>query len=184
MENKEKSSLNNKAALYTLEGKYQKASEIFESVLSSDPDDTAVLFNYGFNFLQWDKPEQAVRIFEKISAAADKNTDNLNSIYASVLEDCGTACYDAALYKDAEKYLKKAESCDPDNSILMNHIGVLYFVTERIEDAEIYFEKAVKCDDENIDAWFNLADTYEVLGKETESEKARKRFLELEKQGI
>ncbi len=62
----------------------------------------------------------------------------------------------------------------------MNHIGVLYFVTERIEDALTYFEKAVKCDDENIDAWFNLADTYEVLGKEAESEKARKRFLELE----
>ncbi len=72
MENKEKSRLNNEAALYTLEGNYLKASEIFESVLSSDPDDTAVLFNYGFNFLQWDKTAEAVDVFEKISAASEK----------------------------------------------------------------------------------------------------------------
>ena len=36
----------------------------------------------------------------------------------------------------------------------------------------------------NIDAWFNLADTCEVLGKADESEEARKKFLELEKQGL
>ena len=182
MENKEKSSLNNQAALYTLEGKYQKASEIFESILSTDPDDTAVLFNYGFNFLQWEKGKKAVEVFEKIIILAEKAFENnhMTNLHASVVEDCGTACYDAGLYKEAEKYFMIAEAADPENSILMNHMGVLFFVTERIGEAEKYFEKAVKYDDENIDAWFNLADTYEVLGKAEDSEEARKKFLELE----
>ena len=182
MENKEKSSLNNRAALYTLEGRYREASDLFEKIIESDPCDLSVLFNYGFNFLQWEKPEKAVEVFEKILSSSEKESDNRdqNSIYASILEDCGTACYDAGLYREAEKYYLKAEEADPDNSILMNHIGVLYFVSGRIEDAEKYFEKAVEYNEENIDAWFNLADTCEVLGKTERSTEAGRKFSELE----
>ena len=182
MENKEKSSLNNKAALYTLEGRYMEASDIFESIIASDPDDPAVLFNYGYNFLQWEKPERAVEVFEKILFSSEKEfkSSGRSSLFSSVLEDCGTACYDSGLYKEAEKYYLKAEKADPDNSILMNHIGVLYFVAGRIKEAEKYFEKAVKYNEENMDAWFNLADTCEVLGKTERSREAGRKYSELE----
>ena len=38
----------------------------------------------------------------------------MTDLHASVVEDCGTACYDAGLYKEAEKYFMIAEAADPE----------------------------------------------------------------------
>ena len=183
---KSRSVLNNRAVNHTHKGNYKKASDMFESILSVDPGNLQVLYNYGFNFLEWGEKEKAIEVFDRIA-----DTENTELTYASgsetaedaaeVIANCGVACYDRAYYKEAEKYYHAADKRDPDNSSLLNHMGVLFFVTGKYNDAESLFERAVKYDENNIDSWFNLSDTYEMLGKTEECSKARYKFLELEK---
>jgi Tfp pilus assembly protein PilF len=53
-------------------------------------------------------------------------------------------------------------------------------VTEKYSDALKCFEKAVLIDREHIDAWYNLADTYDVLGFGDKANNARMEFSALE----
>ena len=199
MEKKSKSSLNNTAVSYTAGGNYQKASEIFEAVLAEDPVNLPILYNYGYNFLAWGKKEKAFEVFDRIAAASSACTGKSDSAMpdnnvteqkkkgtatgadvVSLVTDCGTACYDRGLYKDAEKYYSEALRLSPENSTLLNHMGVLCFVRGMYKEAEAIFKNAVKCNENNVDSWFNLADTCEMLGKTDECEYARKKYLELE----
>ena len=58
--------------------------------------------------------------------------------------------------KKAEPLLAKLKG-DPNNSQLLNQIGVLYKATHQFKDAAGYFQKAVDADPENVAARTDLA---------------------------
>jgi cytochrome c-type biogenesis protein CcmH/NrfG len=58
--------------------------------------------------------------------------------------------------KKAEPLLAKLKA-DPDNSQLLNQIGVLYKATHQFKDAAGYFQKAVDADPKNVAARTDLA---------------------------
>jgi tetratricopeptide (TPR) repeat protein len=58
-------------------------------------------------------------------------------------------------------------------------MGVLSFLKKEYDDALIYFLDAVKVKKDFADAWFNLADTYSVIGDDSGEKAARKKFEKL-----
>jgi tetratricopeptide (TPR) repeat protein len=150
---------NNKGAELSAKGKYDEAEQNFKLALELAPDDPFVLYNIGFVLLKkGDKKE-----FAKWFGLA---LDNANSNQKGALAlDCGLACFEASLYKEAEKYYDIAAPLCADNSAeYWNRVGVLSFVTKKYEKAKECFEKAISLEPDHADALYNLADTYDELG--------------------
>ena len=100
---------------------------------------------------------------------------------AHFLTDCGLLCYNNQCFCEAGFYYSMAERTGQLSGALLNNIGVLNFTNGEYEKACEYFERAVVADSGSLDAWYNLADTYEVLGEKEKCEFARQRYFNLEK---
>lgn len=100
---------------------------------------------------------------------------------AHFLTDCGLLCYNNQCFCEAGFYYSMAERTGQLSGALLNNIGVLNFTNGEYEKACEYFERAVVADSGSLDVWYNLADTYEVLGEKEKCEFARQRYFNLEK---
>jgi Tfp pilus assembly protein PilF len=173
--NKSKISLNNTGAINMSKGKYKDAEKYFREAIKIAPNDYAILFNLGFALVKEKKYDEFGKWFDLAIENAESGKK------AEIILDCGLACFEAKLYEQAEKYyfLAKAKCLESDE--YWNRLGVLYFVTKKIDLAISCFEQAIEKNRNNIDAWFNLADSYEEAGMEKKSLEARKKFSDLEK---
>ena len=113
---------------------------------------------------------------EVLKTASDLVPDD-----ARFLTDCGLLCYNNQCFCEAGFYYSMAERTGQLSGALLNNIGVLNFTNGEYEKACEYFERAVVADSGSLDAWYNLADTYEVLGEKEKCEFARQRYFNLEK---
>ena len=149
---------NNKGAELSAAGKYDEAEKNFKLALELDSADYFILYNIGFVFLKKGDKKEFKKWF-------DLALDNANSNSKGALAlDCGLACFEAGLYKEAEKYFDTALSFGESSAEYWNSAGVLSFVTGKHEKAKECFEKAVSLEANHADALYNLADTYDELG--------------------
>lgn len=71
----------------------------------------------------------------------------------------GTGYLSQGLYPQAMSELLKAEQMDPENPMILNNVGLAYFVRGKLKQAEGKFRAAVKLDGRYSDAKNNLART-------------------------
>ena len=172
---KDKAFYNNKGAELSAMGKYEEAERNFKLALELEPCDYFVLYNIGFTLL---KKGDKKKFIEWFDSALDNADTRLKGTLAL---DCGLACFDAALYEEAEKYYDIAASLGlgVSSAEYWNRRGVLSFVTGRYEKAKECFEKAVSLEPDFADALYNLADTYDELGLSEKASKMRAKYSEL-----
>ncbi len=167
--------LNNKAAELSAEGDLDGAEKAFREALSESKDDPLVCFNLGLLLLKKGRREEALRYLDSSLEHAEEEGR------AGLALDCGLACYESALYENAERYYNKASENGASGGEYWNRRGVLFFVTGKYGKARESFEKAVADEPGHLDAWYNLADTFEMLGMNEKALEARAQFLSLEK---
>ncbi len=174
--------LNNLGAEASSSGDYDTAEKYFRQALEISPGDPLICYNIGFALLKKGEKEEAVKWFDKAlaHAPAGPDTEADGPDRGKLALDCGLACFEASLYGKSEKYYLTASEAEKENGEYWNRLGVLKFVTENINEARDCFEKAVAIDRQHLDAWYNLADTYDELGLKDKAASARKQFLILE----
>lgn len=69
----------------------------------------------------------------------------------------GTGYLSQGQYPQAMSELQKAEQLDPENPLILNNVGLAYFVRGKIKQAETKFRAAIKSNPKYSDAKNNLA---------------------------
>lgn len=193
--------LNNLGAELSSSGDISGAEEVLRKALEEFTGDPLLHYNLGLVLLRKGEEKEALWNFRQAvsmslspgggAADADAFADASKGTSSSspapvprsaIASDCALACYEASLYEEADHFYLEAEKAGASGSEFRNRRGVLFFVTGKYEKAWENFEKAVSDDPMNADAWYNLADTYEALGLAGETDRARKKYLELERQ--
>ncbi len=152
-------------------GKHAQAAEIFLEALDLVPGHPVLCFNLALEYLALKEPELALSCLKTSTTADPENPDYWC--------ETGVALFELKDYSGAEDAFDRAVSLGGETSRLWNGLGVLRFITEEYSQAEEFFFRAVKLDPKNRDAWFNLADTLDVLGKRTEAREARREYEKL-----
>jgi type IV pilus assembly protein PilF len=90
---------------------------------------------------------------------------------AQLHQRIGLSYYEAGNYPLALRELKTAYDLDSDNPVILNNLGLTYFMRERLDLAEEYIRRAIKNQADYTDARNNLARVLIELKKYADAEK-------------
>ena len=82
-------------------------------------------------------------------------------------------------YDEAAKTLEQAVALKPNDPVLLNNLGFIYFEMGRYNDAVTFLEKTLALDPNRKEAHGNLAYAYLKLGRKAEAKTHFERYLEL-----
>jgi len=125
----------NVAVTMTKEGNYNSAELIFKELLAKFPNDIRILPFLGWNYLQAEKYNSAIEIFEQIN----KTTTN-----HSVITGLGLAYFGVGKYKEAMEFLKLSINKEPSFETLCKYI---MSACENTPDIEEVFHYACKMEE-------------------------------------
>lgn len=154
-------------------GNFALAEGYYDEALALKPSDPKILFNKALMFFQKGESLTGTELLKKAAVSGSEDS--------GFLTDCGLLCFEYGRCEDAAFFYSLAEKAGGKESKLLNGMGVLNFIEKKYDKAAAFFEQAVLADENCADAWFNLADTYEMLGDKEKERSARKRYLSLEK---
>lgn len=80
-------------------------------------------------------------------------------------------------YEEASKRLLAVLEKYPNDRVVLNEAGRVYFLTERFEDAIELFERVLKIDPEDLMAHYNLVLCYRAIGDSTRANSHEERYL-------
>src|SRR5665647_1123166 len=112
-----------------------------------------------------------------LSSCASKK-DSLNQKQANLYFGAGTQSLIDQKYTDALASLLKANELDPDNSQILNNLGMAYYFKGERDLAVTNLNQALKIDEKNSDARVNLASIYYKDGNYDQAEKIYKVVLQ------
>ncbi len=95
------------------------------------------------------------------------------------LDRIGRQAYREMKYEDAEKAFAKAVALKPNDPILLNNLGFVYYQLGRYGDSVAWLEKTLAADPNRKEAHGNIAYAYLKLGRNAEARKHFDRYLEL-----
>ena len=144
------------AVLHHSKGNFSKAKEIYENLLEKNPNDLAVLENYGSLLSQTKEFKKADVIFKKCMTL--KPNDPI------LLYNYGKLCHDQKIYDEAIKFYEKSFKINPTKNFSMYNIGNIYSLQGEFEKAIFAFNKSIKANPENFLAHNNLALAYKNIG--------------------
>jgi len=128
--------LEHKGNVYIALGNYQKASEIYESIIAQKNDYTYGLYALARIYQQLDLPAKAIIIYEKI-------IDNIGYDY-DILRRMYSIYYNAKEYDKSIEVLKAVLKIDPYDREVREQLAALYTMLKMPEEAKkIYEELAV-----------------------------------------
>lgn len=110
-----------------------------------------------------------------LTACASKN--NLKAKQAEIYFGAGTQSLMDKQYTEALKNLLQANKLDPDNSEILNNLGMAYYFKGEKDLAIKHLQKALEINKNNSDAKINLASIYYKAGKVQEAETLYKKVL-------
>jgi tetratricopeptide (TPR) repeat protein len=87
--------------------------------------------------------------------------------------------YREKIYDEAAKTLEQAVALKPNDPVLLNNLGFIYFEMGRYNDAVTFLEKTLALDPNRKEAHGNLAYAYLKLGRKAEAKTHFERYLEL-----
>ncbi len=156
-------------------GKYDKALFAFTTALELEPANPRIIYNMALVFIRKGDYATAGELLERAVALepdeADYHCDLGLCRYRLGDREGGLAAYDRAL------------EIDPTHSTAWNNRGVYFFQGERYGEAEECFRTSVNLNPDWEDSWFNLRDTYEMLGDRKRWKEANNMYRKLMKSG-
>ncbi len=111
-----------------------------------------------------------------LTSCASKK-DDLDSKQAGLYFGAGTQSLMDKQYTEALKNLLTANKLDPENSDILNNLGMAYYFKGEEELAARTLNQALKINPDNSDAKVNLASIYFKNGRHAEAEKIYKQVL-------
>ena len=163
-----------RGVVHSREGDYEKAAESYTHVLDNNPQNTQALFGLGDAFERLGERDSARVIFKRLTAVFPGDPLSANYLAYLLIEDereldladslvemaltidpRNAAYVDShgwLLYKQghllkALEQLLLAESLsDPDDPVILEHIGIIYEETGDIDAAMRYYRRAVEID--------------------------------------
>ena len=97
---------------------------------------------------------------------ADRNKNKSNKEKkADIYYSHGTSKLISKEYTQALRYLLKAKALRPNDSKILNNLGMTYFFKKNYKRSRIHLERAISSNPKNSDARNNLASLYFKLGK-------------------
>ncbi len=163
-----------KAALsHHSKGNWNKAQEIYQHLLKEDPNNYAVLQNYGPLLAQLREYKLAKGVFQKCLKLKPK--DSL------MLYNYGKFFHDQKIYEKAIEYYNKSFEINPKNAMSKYNIGNIYFAQKKFNSAVEYYKKATEVDPSHFFAYNNIALSLKKLGKFDEALKFYKKAIDINK---
>src|SRR5687768_13729388 len=107
-----------------------------------------------------------------MTSCASKN--NVKSKQSDLYFSAGTQSLMSKDYTDALKNLLKANELNPDNSEILNNLGMAYYFKGEIDLAIKTLNRALELNEENSDAKVNLASIHYKAGNVSQAEKLYK----------
>ncbi len=161
------------ALLHHSKGNWNKALEIYQHILRKDPDNYAVLQNYGPLLAQLREYKLANNIFKKCLKI--KPNDSL------LIYNYGKFFHDQKIYEKAIEYYNKSFEINPKNAMSKYNIGNIYFTQKKFNSAIEYYKKATEVDPSHFFAYNNIALSFKKLGKFDEALKFYKKAIDINK---
>lgn len=127
-----------------------------------------------FRVLRGKIPEDIKSQSESLKKYFEKAVD-LRKKNPEVLSSAGNFYLVAGNFKSARLLFRKALEIHPDNATAANGMGILAFKESKFELAISYFSQAKKANPNFIEARYNLAFLYKIVGK---NQKAKRELLE------
>ena len=159
------------ALLHHKSGNWNKAKEIYEHILKSNPNNYSVLQNYGPLLCQLKEFKLAKNIFEK-SLKIQPNDPLL-------LYNFGKFYQDQKIFDKAIKFYQESFKIEPKNNFSMYNIGNIYFSQNKLELAISAYKDSIKLNPKNFLAHNNLANSYKNIGKFKEALQSYKKSIEI-----
>jgi Flp pilus assembly protein TadD len=156
--------------------KKTKTLEKFENAALFDPENPALLFNWGNALDSLGRHEEAIDKFKK---AVKLDPDNINA-----LNNWGNALDSLGKYKEAIDKLEQAVKLDPENPAVLTNWGRALSGLRKYEEAIDKFEQAAKLDPVNTNILNNLGNTLSMVGKNKEAIDKFKQALKLDPDNI
>ncbi len=146
-----------KAALsHHSKGNWNKAQEIYQHLLKENPNNYAVLQNYGPLLAQLREYKLAKDVFQKCLKI--KPNDSL------LLYNYGKFLHDQKHYEKAIEYYNKSFEKNPKNAMAQYNIGNIYFAKKQFENAIDKFKKATEINPSHSFAYNNIGLALKKLG--------------------
>lgn len=101
------------------------------------------------------------------------------SAQAYEMDRQGQQLYREKKYAEAEEKFKAAVELKPNDPVLLNNLGFLYYVMGRYDDALTYLEKTLAIDPKRKEAHGNIAEVYYKLGRRAEAKEHYEQYLAL-----
>ena len=159
------------ALLHHTKGNWNKAKEIYEHILKSNPNNYSVLQNYGPLLSQLKEYKLAKNIFEK--SLKIKPKDPL------LLYNYAKFYHDQRIFEKAIKLYKDSYEIEPRNNFSMYNIGNIYFSINKLNLAISAYKNSLKNNPTNFLAYNNLANSYKQTGNFNEAIKSYKKSIEI-----
>lgn len=167
--------LNRQGIEYSRKKKYGKAMLAFTTALEIEPANPQIIYNMALVFIKKEDWSTAKELLEKAillnEDEADYNNDLGLCLYKMGDREGALAEYELTLKKE------------PTHAVVWNNRGVIFFQDKDYLSAEECFRTSVSLNPDWEDSWFNLRDTYEMLGEREKWKEAHKRYQSLKKRG-
>ena len=161
------------AVLHHSKGNFSKAKEIYEGLLKTNPNNLAVLQNYGTLLSQTKEYKKAEDVFEKCLKIKPK--DYL------LLYNYGKCFHDQKIFEKAIKFYKESFKIESRKNLSMYNMGNIYFSKGEFEKAISAFKRSIEVNPENFLAHNNLALSYKNIGNFSNALKSHKNAVEKNK---
>jgi len=154
-------------------GNWNKAKEIYEHILKSNPNNYAVLQNYGPLLCQLKEYKIAKNVFEKCL--------KLNPKDSLLLYNYGKFFHDQKIFEKAITYYKKSFELNPKNVMPLYNAGNIYLFQNEIKKAINLFKEILEINPSHFLACNNLGIAYKRLGKFDEAINYYRKAIEIKK---
>jgi len=120
---------------------------------------------------------QSAALITRTSAPAARTKTKAQQAYD--MDRQGLELYREKKYAEAEQKFKAAIELKPNDPVLLNNLGFLYYVMGRNDDALTYLQKTLALDPKRKEAHGNIAELYYKMGQKTEAKQHYEQYLAL-----
>jgi tetratricopeptide (TPR) repeat protein len=124
--------------------------------------------------LQQSVQAESARLTQLTRAPAPVRT---KPVQAFALDREGQQLYREKKYGEAVQKFQAALALKPNDPLLLNNLGFVYYVMGRNEDALSYLQKTLAADPKRKEAHVNIADLYLRMGRREEAKKEYEQYL-------
>ena len=151
-------------------GNWNKAREIYEHLLKSDPNNYAVLQNYGPLLSQLNENTLAKNIFQKCLKINPKDP--------LLLYNYGKFFHNRKIFDKAIKFYEESFKLQPKNNLSMYNIGNIFSEKKEFKKSIKCFEQTIEANPDNFFAYNNIGFSYKHLGDFNKAEFFFKKSIE------